>query len=64
MVLVDYCWLLLTLLFGVGSSFAWLIVVGCCSCCWVLAVRWLRIVLVGCWCLLVVVAVVVMFVVS
>ena len=67
MLLVDCCWLLLSLLLGVGCSFAWLIVVGCCYRCWVLAVLWLRIVLVDCWCLLVVVVVfaaVVMFVAS
>ena len=64
MLLVDRCWLLLSLLFGVGSSFAWLIVVGCC--CWVLAVLWLHIGLVDFWWLfvVVVVAVAVMFVIS
>ena len=64
MLLVDRCWLLLSLLFGVGSSFAWLIVVGCC---WVLAVLWLHIGLVDFWWLfvvVVVVAVAVMFVIS
>ena len=64
MLSVNCCWLLLSLLFGVGSSFAWLIVDGCCFCCWVLAVLWLHIGLVDFWWLFVVVAVAVMFVIS